>query len=103
MSAQTKPFYTNEMTHVSRGQPELNDLGYSLDIPWNDIYTTGWVDSKPTHDTGVPWGNENKLVTSRQPEFYAPDGLVRSNVLPIINIHDARYQFDRQKYTYTIY
>ena len=83
----------------SRSQPMFTDLGYSLDIPWNDVYTTGWQDSRP--DT---WGAENKLITRPDPEYYAPENTIRSRAgIPAINIHDPIYSFDRSKYTYTVY
>ena len=94
----TKSYYTNESTHIQRSYPDWNDLGYSLDIPSNDIYSTGWIDAKPTHGLEMPWGSENKLTTTRKPEFYAPWGIVRSNVLPQINVKDPRYAFDRSKF-----
>ena len=95
---QTKNYYSNDTTMVSRSQPMFTDLGYSLDIPWNDIYTAGWQDSKP--DT---WGFENKLITRSDPEYFAPENIIRSNIIPQINPHDPIYSFDRSKFTYTIY
>lgn len=99
----TKSYYSNPSTHIHRSQELYFDAGYSLDIPWNDIYTSGWVDAKPAHDSGEVWGTENQLITSRKPEFYAPDDIVRSNVIPQINVNDPQYQFDRSTVTYRVY
>ena len=98
----TKNYYTNESTHVARSQEVFNDLGYSLDIPWNAVYNTGWQFAKPHHAGGTMWGYERTMITRPDPEFYAPDGIVRSNIIPEINIHDPIYHFDRSKYTYKI-
>ena len=95
---QTKNYYSNTSTEISRSQPIFFGLGYSLDIPWNDVYNTGWQESKPDI-----WGFENKLITRSDPEYFAPDNIIRSNVLPIINLNDPMYAFDRSKYTYAIY
>ena len=99
----TKSYYTNETTHITRSQEPWNDIGYSLDIPWNTIYTAGWMDATPAHADGKPWGTENQLVTRSDPEYFAPGNIVRSNVIPQINTNDPIYHFDRSKYTYTIY
>ena len=95
---QTKNFYLNESTTIARSSPLFSDLGYSLDIPWNDIYSTGWQYTKPE-----TWGKENLLITRPDPEYFAPGGIVRSNVLPSINIHDPIYKFSRAKYTYKLF
>ena len=100
----TKSFFTNEMEHIKRSEDFPVDLGYSLDIPWNTIYTAGWQDAKPTHDTGSVWGRENVLTTSNRPEFYAPDNIVRTTGnIPQINIQDPQYMFDREKYSYRVF
>ena len=103
-SGATKSYFTNSMTHSYSGQAPSFDLGYSLDIPIQDVVTSGWMDGKPTLADGSPmWGTENILTTSRLPEYYAPWGQVRSNGLPNINIKDERYAFDRAKYSYKLF
>jgi len=98
----TKNYYTNESTHIARSQQLWDDLGYSLDIPWNTVYTAGWQESKPHHADGPVWGYERKMITRSDPEYFAADGIIRSNVIPEINIHDPRYSFDRRDYTYSV-
>jgi hypothetical protein len=50
------------------------------------------------------WGTENKLVMRDDPEFYAPDNLLRSTGnIPTINLNDPIYNFDRKNYTYQVY
>ena len=95
---QTKNYYLNTTATYSRSEEPLFDLGYSLDIPANDIYTAGWIFKKPE-----TWGQENLLVTRPDPEFFAPGGIIRSNVIPHININDPMYAFDRSKYTYKLF
>ena len=100
----TKSFFQNDMQLIHRSMEQWTDLGYSLDIPWNDVVNTGWMDAKPTHDTGAVWGEENVLVTSREPEYFAPDNIVRTTgTMPIINVNDPRYMFDRTKYSYKLF
>jgi len=95
----TKNYFTNESTHIARGLKPWTDLGYSLDIPWNDVYTTGWQESRPDI-----WGYENKLITSSQPEFFAPGNIVRSTGgLPSIDVSDPIYAFDRRQHTYSVF
>ena len=98
----TKNYFTNESTHIVRSQEMWTDLGYSLSIPWNAIYSTAWQDAKPGHADGPVWGSERQLITRPDPEFFASDGVIRSNVLPNINVNDPIYSFDRRKYTFTV-
>ena len=94
----TKKFYSNETTMVSRSQPMFIDLGYTLDIPWGDVTTAGWQFSRPE-----TWGQEHKLITRPDPEFYAPENILRSTAgIPIINPNDPVYHFQRSDYTYII-
>ena len=100
----TKSYYLNELSTRASGQHPWTDLGYSLDIPWNDVVTSGWMDAVPTHSDGKVWGKENILVTARDPEFHLPDNVVRvTGTMPSININDPRYQFDRNNYSYKLY
>ena len=99
---QTKNYYATPT--VSHGGPMFTDLGYSIDIPVNDIYTTGWQDSKPD----IP-GFENKLIIRkdggdvRAPEFFAENDVIRSNVLPIINPDDPRYMYSKLDNMVSVY
>jgi len=98
----TKGYYTNPSTHIHRSMALWDDVGYSLDIPWNSVYSAGWQFAKPSHADGVVWGYERKMITRPDPEYYAADGMIRSNIIPEINIHDPIYSFDRSQYTYDI-
>ena len=93
----TKSYFLSDMSGVYKSQPNYTDKGYSLDIPWNDIYTTGWI-----YERSNMWGSENKVVTRSDPEYFAPGGLIRSNVIPSINVNDPVYHFDRSDYTFNI-
>ena len=90
----TKNYYLNDMTTVARSLNPLFGLGYSLDIPHNDVYNTPWIFEKP--DT---WGKEHILITRPDPEYFAPDNIVRSNGFPSINTTDPIYTFNRAEYT----
>ena len=98
MISGTKNYFLNSSTTISRSEEPLFGLGYSLDIPANDIYTAGWIFEKPS-----TWGSENLLITRSDPEYFAPGGFIRSNVLPHINLNDPVYQFDRSKHTYKLF
>ena len=94
---QTKNWYLNTSTTYQRSEEPLFDKGYSLGIPSNDIYSTGWIFEKPN-----TWGSEHKLITKPDPEYFAPGGEIRSNVLPLINPDNPIYMFDRSQYTYNL-
>lgn len=94
----TKNYYMNTSTAYNRSEEPMFDLGYSNDIPENDIYTAGWQLSKP--DT---WGKEHLLITRSDPEYFAPGNYIRSNVIPHININDPIYTFDRSDHSYVLF
>ena len=94
----TKNYYMNTSTAYNRSEEPMFDLGYSNDIPDNDIYTAGWQLSKP--DT---WGKEHLLITRSDPEYFAPGNYIRSNVIPHININDPIYTFDRSDHSYVLF
>jgi len=98
----TKSYYTNDFSHIQRSQQVWTDLGYSLDIPWSTVYTVGFQDAKPTHSDGVMWGDENKLSTRNDPEYWAAGGIVRSNIIPEIDVHNPIYAFSRAQHTFTV-
>jgi len=102
MTIGTKNYYTNSSTHVARSKEIWDDLGYSLDIPWNSVYTAGWQESKPSHADGPVWGYERTMITRSDPEYFAPGDIIRSNVIPEINVYNPIYSFDRSQYTYKI-
>ena len=94
---QTKNWFLNTSTVYNRSEEPLFDKGYSLSIPANDVYSTGWIFEKPN-----TWGAEHKLITRPDPEFFAPGGVIRSNVLPAINPQNPMYMFDRANYTFDV-
>ena len=102
MTIGTKNYFSNSTTHIERSQEMWNDLGYSLDIPWNSVYTSGWQESKPSHIDGPVWGYERTMITKSDPEYFASGGIIRSNVIPEINVHNPIYSFDRSKYSYKL-
>jgi hypothetical protein len=98
----TKNYYTAPL--ISHGGPMLTDIGYSIPIPANDIYSTGWQDVKPD----IP-GFENKLIIRkdggdvRAPEFFTENNILRSNVLPIINPDDPRYAYSMLEHVVSVF
>ena len=94
----TKNFFLNESTIYSRSEPQFSDLGYSLDIPANDITTAGWQYTKPE-----TWGKENMLITRPDPEYFAPENerMYYHKLIPMIpciilieaNIHTNYFDF----------
>jgi hypothetical protein len=101
----TKGFYLNTSTEVSRSEPNFSDLGFSVAIPWNDVTTAGWYNySNDVSPPIVMWGQQNKMVMRDDPEFYAPDNLIRSTgQIPNINLNDEKYSFSRKNHTYTVW
>ena len=98
----TKNYYFNPTSTYARGMESFSDLGYSLSIPWGDITTAGWANTEKQAPIKM-WGTENKLLIRDDPEYYAPDDLIRSNVIPAINIHDPIFKFSRADYTYSVW
>ena len=95
----TKNYTFNTSTAIERSEPTFSDLGYSLDIPANMIYTAGWQYTKPN-----TWGKENILITRPDPEYFAPGNVVRATAgLPNVNVYDPAYSFDRSKHTYKLF
>lgn len=94
---QTKNWYLNTSVVHQRSEEPIFGKGYSLSIPENDIYSTGWIFEKPN-----TWGSEHLLITKPNPEFFAPGGVIRSNVIPSINPANPMYQFERAKFTHNI-
>ena len=105
MGIQTKAFYQNPTTQISRSEENLSDLGYSVSIPWNDVTTAGWYNYRTDINIQIQmWGTENKLVMRDDPEFFAPDDLLRSTGgIPTINLNDPIYAFDRANYTFSTF
>ena len=103
---QTKNFYLNPTTEISRSEENFSDLGYSVAIPWNDVTTAGWYNYQH-NDVNPPikmYGTQNKLVMSDKPEFYADNDLIRSTGnIPTINLNDPMYSFDRSAFEYKVY
>ena len=98
----TKNFWYNPTATIERGMESFADAGYSLAIPWNDITTFGWM-NRETQTPMKVWGTENKLTLRADPEYYAPGDLIRSNVIPAINVNDPVYAFDRAEHTYALW
>ena len=95
---QTKGYYEAETNIMKQSVKDLNGLQIYYDIPWNDVYSTGWIYKKDN-----TWGQENKMVTKPDPEFFAPGEIVRTNVIPAINLNDPKYQYSRQAHTVVLY
>ena len=98
---QTKNYYFAPTTSYQRGMESFDDLGYSLSIPWNDIVTTGWMNMEK--EPMKVWGTENKLTVRDDPEYFAPGDLIRSNIIPQINVNDPIFKFSRADFTYSLW
>ena len=94
--SQTKNWYLPETDIIKPSERDMNGLQIWYDIPWHDIYSTGWQMVKDN-----TWGQENKMVLKPQPEFFAPGNLIRGNGggLPSVNTNDPIYQYKRQNAT----
>ena len=102
MTIGTKAYFTNSTKHIERSYQMWTDLGYSLDIPHNSVYTVGWQESKPSHSDGPVWGTERDMTTRSDPEYFADGDIIRSNVLPEINPANPIYSFERSRFTHKI-
>ena len=102
---QTKGFYLNTSLTINRSEEDIHDLGYTISIPWNDVTTAGWQNYN-TDITGPiqMWGTENMMVMRDDPEFFAPDNVLRdTGGVPGINLNDPKYTYDRANYTRQMY
>jgi len=105
----TKVYFVDEFQQTLQGLEFPKDRGYSIPIPANPVTTFGWQDEIPMHgDARIGprervWGQENKMTTRADPEFYAPNNEIRANVIPEIDVNNPVYQFDRSKYTYSVF
>ena len=93
----TKSYFTNTMDQIRRSYDTWADLGYSLEIPWNAVYSSGWQYGGNRFENA-----RDELITRPDPEYYAPGNIIRSNVLPEINPSSEIYTFDRSKYTHRV-
>ena len=95
---QTKGYYVPETNIIRPSVRDMNGLQIFYDIPWNDVYSTGWIFQKDN-----TWGQENKMALKPNPEHFAPGNLLRTNGgMPNINPNDPKYKFSRQENTVTI-
>jgi hypothetical protein len=95
----TKAWYQNPTVISTIGQEPMDDVGYSNPIPWNPVTTAGWYNP----NTMNMWNRENVMVMRDDPEYFAPGDIIRSNVLPEINVQDPIFKFDRSKFEFRAY
>lgn len=105
MGIQTKSFYQNTSNNISRSEEDLKDLGYWVAIPWNEVYSTGWLNYQTDFNTPIRmWGDENKMILTDQPEYFTSDGYLRSTGgIPTINTNNPEFEFDRTKAVYRVF
>ena len=95
---QTKAYYQPTTDIRTQTIRDLNGLQIYYDIPWEPVTTAGWIFEKDS-----TYGQENKMVTKPDPEFFASGNIVRSNVIPEINTNDPKYKYSRQEHTVVLY
>ena len=98
LTSQTKNYYLPETDVPTSAIQDLNGLQIWHDIPWNDIYSTGWQTKKDN-----TWGQENKMLLKPDPEYFAPGDIIRTNVLPSINPNDPIYKYSSEEHKVVIY
>lgn len=96
--SQTKNWYLPETNIIQPSIKDMHGLQIWHDIPWHDVYSTGWQDTKDN-----TWGQENKMLTRPDPEYFAPGNIIRTNVLPSINPNDPIYQYSTAEHKVIIY
>ena len=96
-----------------QSEPFYGDLGYSIDIPWPDVTTVGYMNGGNMKESGGLVQNyfptnrlpeqKNLLILSDKPEYFAVNNHVRSTGgIPQINTADPIYSFSRSQYTQII-
>ena len=96
-----------------QSEPYYGDLGYSLDIPWPDVTTVGFMNGGNMKESGGLVQNyfptnrlpeqRNLLILSDKPEYFAVNDHVRSTGgIPQIDVNDPIYSFSRSHHTQII-
>ena len=96
-----------------QSEPFFGDLGYSIDIPWPDVTTVGYLNGGNMKESGGLVQNyfptnrlpeqKNLLILSDKPEYFAVNNHVRSTGgIPQINTADPIYAFSRAQHTQII-
>ena len=96
-----------------QSDPYYGDLGYSIDIPWPDVTTVGFMNGGNMKESGGLVQNyfptnrlpeqRNLLILSDKPEYFAVNDHVRSTGgIPQIDVNDPIYSFSRNRYTHII-
>ena len=96
--SQTKNWYLPETDIIKPAERDLNGLQIWYDIPWHDIYSTGWQMVKDN-----TWGRENRMLTRPDPEYFAPGDILRTNVIPAINPNDPIYTYSTSDHKVVVY
>ena len=104
------PYSLPTLTSSRTSEPFYGDLGYSIDIPWPDVTTAGFLNGGTMKESGGILTNfypsnrlpsqDNVLILKDDPEYFATNDRVRSTAgIPNINVHDPAFQFKRSKHT----
>jgi hypothetical protein len=93
----TSPYWSNpEFTQTSYGKPLTGHLGFLTRLPWPEPVTVGAIYSGDGAVTGRR--EQNSMPFG---EYFAISNKIPSaGGVPLINVHEPRYRFSRDRYTY---
>ena len=94
----TSPYWVAPASTVRFVMPVDNTLGYQIDIPYPPPVATPWYFGEN------PVIGRRELVMRADPEYFAVDGIIPylAPKIPLVDIFDPSYAFDRSKYTFHI-
>ena len=94
----TNPFWTPLPTRIQAMRPQEGHLGFQIDIPYPPPVATPWYHGEN------PVIGRRELIMRADPEYFAVDNVIPylTPNIPLVDIFDPSYSFDRQKYTFHV-
>ena len=94
----TSALYTAPSATTQFPYPMTNHLGFFIDIPHTAPVSTPWYFGEN------PVEGRRELSMRPDPEYFAVDNIIPyvTEKIPLVNIHDPSYNFNRAKHTFYI-
>ena len=94
----TSALYTEPSATTQFPYPMTNHLGFFIDIPHTAPVSTPWYFGEN------PVERRRELTMRLDPEYFAVNNTVPyvTEKIPLVNIHDPSYNFNRAKHTFYI-
>ena len=98
MASLTSAYYTPPSSTVEYSYPISGHLGFFIDLPHTPPAATPWYFGEN------PVEGRRELTMRPDPELFAVDNIIPylTPKIPLVNIYDPSYNFDRAKHTFYI-